>query len=262
MPRTCGDCAGIGGHLTDASPLWYSSSMFKVDMEEIKQMESDLETFTKRAYPIASKTMLNNTAFEARERIQAGIRKKFIIRNKFTVGSVRVEKARGNRVKDHEAVVGSVAPYMEDQEFGGTKVKRGKHGVSIPTTSASGEGRGTRPRRRVATSRSKKRNITLSKIRVKAKSKGAEAHARVMHAAENKQRFVFLDLSKHPGIYKVTGGKKNPKIDLVHDMSRKSVQIPRTGIILTATRAVEKTMPEKYRKALIFQMKRHDLFKG
>lgn len=235
--------------------------MFKIDTEELKQLKSDLKEFAIKAYPFATKSMLNRTAFEGRELIQADMRRRFIARNKFTVNSVRVETAKGLNVNHQESVVGSIAPYMEDQEFGGTRVKRGKHGVAIPTTVASGEGRGAQPRRRVATSRSRKRNITLSKIRVKAKSKGQEAHARVKHAAETGERFVFLDLPKHPGIYKVTGGKKKPKIDLIHDMSRKSVSIPRTGIILTATRAVEKKMPEFYREAIIFQLKRRGLFK-
>lgn len=234
--------------------------MFKVDTEAIKQMESDLKEFAIKAYPFATKATLNKAAFEGRERIQAGMRKKFIIRNKFTLNSIRVEKARGSIVKNHEAVVGSVAPYMDDQEFGATKTKRGKHGVAIPTTVASGEGRGTRPRRRVARGANKKRNIRLTKARVKAKSRNQEIRASVLHAAATKKRFVFLRMSKHPGIYKVTGGKKRPKIDLVHDMSKKSVRIPRTGIVLAATRAVERSMPEMYHKALVFQMKRHDLF--
>ena len=262
MPRTYGGCTGIRGLLTNAPLLWYSSGMFKVDIEKIKQMESDLETFTKRAYPIASKTMLNNTAFEVRERIQAAIRKKFIIRNKFTMNSIRVEKAKGNRVKGHESVVGSTAPYMEDQEFGATVVKRGKHGVPIPTTVASGEGRGARPRRRVARGPNKMTKIRLAKIRIEAKNRAHRGRLMIQHAAEKKKRFVFLDFPKHPGIYKVTGGKKNPKINLIHDMSRKSIRVPRTGMFLTATRAVEKRMPEMYVEALTFQMKFHDLFKG
>ena len=235
--------------------------MFKVDTEAIKQMESDLKEFAIKAYPFATKATLNKAAFEGRERIQAGMRKKFIIRNKFTMNSVRVEKARGNVVKHQESVVGSVAPYMEDQEFGATVTKSGKHGVPIATTTASGEGRGAQPRRRVASSSRRKSKIKLSKARVNAKSKGQEALIRVKIAASEGRRFVFLDLPKHPGIYRVSGGKRKPKIDQVHDMSKQSVRVPRTGIVLTATRAVEKQMPEMFHEALIFQMKRHDLFK-
>ncbi len=239
----------------------YSSDMIKVDTEELKQLESDLQEFAEKAFPFATRNTVNTAAFEARERIQAGMRKKMVMRNTFTIKSVQVEKARTLRVKDQEAVVGSTAPYMEDQEFGATKAKRGKHGVAIPTSVASGEGRGTQPRRRVARRANKKASIRLSKIRVKAKSKGQEANIRVKHAAATGKKFVFLDLPKHPGIYKVSGGKRRPKIDLVHDMSRKSIRIPRTPTFAPATFAVQKRMPSIYLDSIIFQLKRQGLFK-
>lgn len=236
--------------------------MFTMNDEDIKQLESDLKTFAIRAYPFATKNTVNRAAFTTRERIQAGMRKKMTLRNKFTERSIQVDQAKTLRVSQQEATTGSIASYMPDQEFGGTKTKRGSEGVPIATTSSSGEGRGVQPRRKLSKRSNKLSRIKLSKNRVKRASKKQEAFLRVKQAAASGRKFIFLDLQKHPGIYRVKGGKRKPKIDLVHDMSRKSVRIPRTQTFLPATRATQKLIPRFYKESLIFQLKRHGLFKG
>lgn len=252
-------CTGV---LDNAIILWHSDGMITVDDKDLKQLESDLKTFAIRAYPFATKATLNRSAFDAQKRVRALIRNKMITRNKFTMKSIQVEQAKTLRVSDQEAVVGSIASYMEDQEFGGTKTKGGKVGVAIATTSASGEGRGVQPRRRLPRRPNKKSAIKLSKNRFRVKSKKQEIFLRVRQAAKTGRKFIFLDLQKHPGIYRVAGGKRKPKINLVHDMSRKSVRIPARPTFAPATRSTEKQMPRFYKEAVTFQLKRHNLFKG
>ena len=233
---------------------------FKINTDDIKQLESDLKTFKERAYPFATKATVNKAAFSTRERVQARIDRKLITRNKFTRGSIRVEQAKTLRVSAQEAVVGSVAPYMDEQEFGGTKTKAGKVGVPIATTTASGEGRNAQPRRRLARGPNRQKRIKLSKVRIKA-SRQQSAPIKIHEAAASGQKYIFLSTGRHPGIYKVTGGKRRPKLNLIWDMSKASVSIPRNPIFAPSTRETEKQLPEFYRAALIFQLRRHGLFK-
>ena len=235
--------------------------MIDVDIDDLKQFESDLQKFKARAYPFATKETVNSAAFQARDRAQAGMKRGLILRNKFTVNSVKVEPTRTLRVSAQEAVMGTIAPYMEDQEFGATKIKGGKVGVSIPTTTASGEGRGVQPRRRVARGPNKLSKIRLKHTRSGAANRKQENLVKIKEAAVSSSKYVFLDLQKHPGIYKVTGGKRRPKINLIHDMSKGSVRIPRNPIFAPATIATQKKIPSIYFNAVVFQLKRHGLFK-
>jgi hypothetical protein len=203
-------------------------------------------------------------------RVKARIRKEFVLRNKFTAKSIRVEKTRTLRVNAQESVVGSIASYMEDQEFGGTKIKKGKKGVPLPTTVASGEGRGVRPRGRLPRGPNKLAKIRLSSKGKGFKSKRQEIFLKVLFAARSGHKFVFLDTGRKQALYRVKGrGRVDKagritgiKMDMIYDLSHSSIRIPRTQIFLPTTIATQKQMPLLYRDALIFQLKRRGLFKG
>ena len=235
--------------------------MLTINDDQIKRYESDLKTFASRAYPFATKTTINKAAFETRTVSQGNIRENMITRNKFSVGSIRVDQARTLKVSRQAATVGSVAPYMAVQEFGGTKAKKGKQGVAIPTSVASGEGEGTQPRQRLPRVPNRLASIKLSRKKPKVRSKKQENFLRIQAAATSGRKFIFLDLQKHPGIYKVTGGKRRPNIKLMYDMSKKSVSIPRNPWLSPAVKTVEKKIPEFYKDALAFQLKRQGIFK-
>ena len=236
--------------------------MIKINDEEIKQFESDLKTFASRAYPFATKATINRAAFETRKVWQGNIREDMVERNKFTASSIRVDQTRTLNVSRQAATVGSIAPYMEVQEFGGTKTKRGKQGVSIPTSVSSGEGEGSQPRQRLPRVPNRLANIRLSRKSPRARSRKQENFLRIQNAVKTGRKFIFLDLQKHPGIYKVTGGKRSPNIKLMHDMSKKSVSIPRNPTLAPAVRTVEERVPQFYKEALVFQLKRQGLFRG
>ena len=232
------------------------------DTDQIKQFESDLKTFAARAYPFATKNTLNSAAFEAQSAMRGNIRRQMTTRNKFTERSIRVDQTRTLNVSRQAATVGSTAGYMEDQEFGGIKRKGGKTGVPIPTTSASGEGEGMRPRRRVVPRSRALGRISLRNSKVKSFSRKQKNFLKVRLTAKSGRKFVFLDLDKHPGIYRVTGGVRRPRVKLMWDMSKESVVIPRNPVLGPAVRRAERSMPELYEKALIFQLKRQGLFGG
>ena len=236
--------------------------MIAVDDDQIKQFESDLKTFASRAYPFATKNTINQSAFMAMRESKENVRSNMITRNKFTERSIQVEQTRTLNVNRQAATVGSIADYMEVQEFGGTKTKRGKVGVPIATTVASGEGEGAQPRRRLPRRPNMIQSIRLGHNRAKARTKGQKNFIAIQQAATTGRKFVFLDLQEHPGIYRITGGKKNPRIKLIHDMSKQSVSIPRNPWLAPAVKKTEAAMPELYKASLIFQLKRQRLFKG
>ena len=152
--------------------------------------------------------------------------------------------------------MGTIADYLEVQEFGGTKLKRGSVGVAIPTSYAAGQALGSQPRIRLA-----RRANQLKAIRLKrSRKRGSNRKQRNIAAIRSGQKFVFLDLGRRQGIFRVLGGKRKPRIKMVWDMTQQAVVIPRNPWLQPATRRVEKVLPRLYREALRFQLRRHRLF--
>jgi hypothetical protein len=233
--------------------------MIQIDDKELKRFEKDLLKFKKSAFPFASKTVLNNLAFESMKVSKNTIGSKMTLRNKFTQQSVRYEKTNTLDLKKQESKVGSIAPYMETQEIGGRKNKTGKVGVSISTGYSAGqEGSGTRTK--LPTNSNKMKNIILNSRTKNAKSRKQRNFLLIKESAKNNKKFVFLDLGKTKGIFKLIGGKKNTKIKMVHSLSNKSVTIKKNEWLQPS---VNKALDKKatfYKDALIFQLKRHKLF--
>lgn len=230
--------------------------MFTIDDDDIVKLELKLRRVAERALPFATKQTVNSVAFAAREEWQGQIREKMITRNKFTERSIRVEQTKTLNIGRQEATVGSVADYMDEQEFGGVKTKKGKHGTPITTSVASGEGEGARPRRRVARRPNRVGNIRLKNDRNRAATRRQQTVIAIKQAVENGDRFVFLDLQRSKGIYRITGGKRNPQIKLLHDLSRSTVRIPARPTLGPAVRIAQRRLPEIYAKALRFQLAR------
>jgi len=236
--------------------------MFRISDKEIKQLEGDLKAFAHRALPFATKNTLNTAAFQARTLIQRDIDVKLISRNRFTKQSIRVEQARTLVIPRQAAIVGSIAPYMEDQEFGAVKVSKGKQGVPIATSYAAGQGQDVQPRTRLPRKANTMATIQLRRRRRKGSSRKQRNLIAIKDAATTGRKYVFLDLGRRQGIFKVTGSKRLPKIKMVWDMTRRSVVIPKNPIIKPAFDTVVQRIPTIYRDSIIFQLKRQGLFKG
>lgn len=233
--------------------------MIKLDDKQIRRFESDLKTFAKRAYPFATKQTINGTAFEAQKRAKANIRESMITRNRFTESSIRVVQAKGLVVSRQEARMGSIAPYMADQEFGATQHSTGKTGVGLSTSYAAGQGE-SKPRTRLPRKANALQNVRLSKRRGRIKgSKRQQNFVKVKQAAENGDRYVFLDLRRGPGIFRVLGGKRKPRIRMIADLSHRSVVIPKNPTIGPAAEAARRGIPVRYERALRFQLKRQGI---
>lgn len=236
--------------------------MFQIDDRDIKRLEKDLKTFGARALPFATRKTLNDTAFAAQRIARADVRNELTLRNRFTEQSIRVTQERRELViRRQQAIVGSIADYMEDQEFGATKTKGGKRGVAIPTSYSAGQ-QGQQPRTRLPRRANKLANIRLAKRRTRGASKRQENFIKVKQAAESGQKYVFLDLRRREGIFRVLGGKRRPRIKMVHDLTRKSVVIPRNPWLQPATAEASRMLPAFYADALRFQLRRLGLFDG
>lgn len=227
-------------------------------MQDVKQYESDLKTFARRAYPFATKATINQAAFETRRRAQADIESDFVLRNKYTTRSVRVEQARTLNVRHQEAIVGSVAKYLATQEFGGVERSGGKH-KPIATTYSAGQGRGQQPRTRMPRRPNRLQAIKLKRRGRKTGSRVQRNVVAVKQAAAGSDKYVYLDLGRRQGIFKVTGGKRRPRVNMVWDMSRLSVRVPRHPWLRPATLATQRHIPEYYRAALLYQLRRQGI---
>ena len=236
--------------------------MFKINDDQILRYEDDLKKFRFKAFPFATKSTVNGAAFKAREFAQENIRNQMVQRNRFTVSSVRVEQSKTLNIKRQAAIIGSIVDYMADQEFGVTKTQSGKEGVPIATSYAAGQAQNAQPRTRLPRKPNKMASIQLKKRLKKGSSRKQRNFAAIRGAAQSGSKFVFLDLGRTRGIFRVLGGKRKPRIKMVWSMSKRSVIIPKNPWLAPAVRRTEPEIPRIYSDALRFQLKRHNLFRN
>lgn len=244
--------------------------MFRIDDKNIRKLESDLSTFKRQALPFATRNTLNEVAFTTQRAAKRNVQRGLILRNKFTEQSIRVEQTKTLNIRRQMSIVGSVAPYMEDQEFGGIKRKKGKEGVPIPTAFSAGEGR-TNQRTKMPRKPNKLQNIKLKRKSKRAMTNKQALLVKVQQAVNSGNRYIFHDFqgSKKKGIFKVVGGRRgikrgwpgNAKLEMIWDMSEVSVSVPKKPWLAPAITKSEKFLPRIYRKSLEFQLKRHNILR-
>lgn len=232
--------------------------MLRADTTQNKQLARDLLTFAHRAYPFATKSTVNGMAFEGQKIARGNIREQMITRNRWTGQSVQVEPTKTLNVQQQASKLGSVADYMATQEFGGTRAKKGKEGVPIPTSFSSGEGESAKPRKKMPRPRNRMRRVKLSKKTRTYTTKAQQRVATVKHAVATGKRYFFMDLGRSKGIFRATGSKRKPRIKMVWSMSKPSVNVPRNAWLEPASHAVDPA--PIYRDALRFQLRRHRIF--
>lgn len=218
------------------------------------QLSRALLLLNDRAFPFATRHALNTAAFSAQKDYRGGMRKKLTLRNKFTVTSVRVDQARTLNVNRQESVVGSDAHYADDIESGSTRVSTGKEGRPIATGYSAGQ-RGQIPRTRLPRDANKFQSIVL-RSRRRTGSRKLKNWIAVKQAATSGKKFIFMDLGRRKGIFKVTGGKRTPKVNMVYDMSHKTISTPATPLLEPAFQRAQPVLAKAYKKSLIFQLRR------
>jgi hypothetical protein len=229
--------------------------VIEIEIRNAQRLERDLEKFAARAVPHAVRTALNKSAFEGRTIWQGELDQKMVLRNNWTKRSIQVDKATGVNLPTMQATLGSRADYMAFQEEGDTRAKKGKHGVPIPTGVASGEGRGAQPRRRVVSRANRLSSIHLG-TRVGASRRQRNAIT-IRQAIASGRKHVFLELDRHVGLFRISGGKRKPKVDMIFDLSRNSVNIPKNPTLEPTLRRLGPRLPGMYAAAIIEQLRRH-----
>lgn len=232
--------------------------MFVINNKGLLAYERKLEKLRARAIPFATRNTLNALAFETRKQSIENLRSNFTLRNKWTERSVMVEKASGLNIRTQEAITGSVQDYLRKQEFGATEQSTGTHGVAIPTSYASGE-EGARPRQRLPRRPNQIQNILLSRKRNQGKNRKQRNLIAVKQAAAGGNKFVFLDLGKRKGIFKVLwGGKRGrgARLKMVYDLSKPSITLIARPWLSPATDTAVRKMPQFYEAALKAQLSR------
>ena len=201
-----------------------------------------LTKLRRRGIPFAVKGTLNTAAFTARPMWQREIKDQMITRNTWTTRRIGIDKARGRGVDAMKSTIGHTEEYMRQQEEGDVVAKSGKHGKPIPTTVASGEGRSSGPRRRLVRRPNRMGSIVLTDRRgTSRRQRNAIAISMAMRAG---RRYVFLELSRaRQGIFRIMGGRRRPRIEMIWDLSRASIRIPKNPTLEPTMKAMERKLP-------------------
>lgn len=228
--------------------------MLRIDTSELKALEDDLKTVSKRAIPYAMRDALNGFAFAARREWSDGIKRTFTTRNKFTAGrALEVEKARSLRVDSMVAVLGSKEQYLAKQEFGG--VTSGP----IPGPTAAGQPSGSRRTKPV-------RMGNRLKALAAAKSRGGKSrrqrNAMALSIARRRgQRHAILDRPNgEKGLFRLSGGKRRIKTRLVWALGHGPTRVKPSPTLGPAVRRTEQQLESLHRKALLKQLRLHHVF--
>lgn len=240
--------------------------MLKVDTTDIEHLEDALTILNKKALPYAVKRALDATAWKAREHAQEIIGDEFVERNRWTRGSIRVEKARIEPIDRQHSAFGSVRDYMRVQEKGGVKKPQSGRRLPIPTSTAAGQAPTQKPRTRQVQQR---KRMSAIRFRSRFKRWGGKAQAAIAavnQATKKGDRFLYLELpSGTKGVFEVVGGSpsgrgwaQGSRLEMVADLSRASVRIPKHRWMRPAADKTRRgpTTIKAYRKALWYQIER------
>jgi hypothetical protein len=226
---------------------------FTVRFNGLSKLFRDLEKFRAKAIPFAMRATLNETAFQARKLWVDEINRTLVTRNTFTERSLHVERATGRTVAGMRAVLGSRAPYMGKVEAGNTNPKG-----NVPTGVATGEGRGAKPRRRLVRRPNRVASIQLP-AKLRQGSRKQRTAVTIAMAARKGHRYVFLELERRKGFFRVAGGKRRPRIDMLWDTTQKSVRSKPYPTLAPALKRVAKLIPGIQRKALLRELQRNKI---
>lgn len=225
---------------------------FTANTAQVRGYENKLRKLNARGITFAETETINTAAFEAQRFARETLGDKMTLRNTWSRKSIRVNKGT---MRTLEASVGSTEEYLAKQEKGGTTNAKGSTGVPIATTVASGEGQGTGPRKKLVRRPNRVGNITLS-ARAKAGGRKQRNAITISQARRKGQKFVFLELQKRKGIFKLTGGKRKLRVQMVQDLSHRTIVTPRNPWLMPAAHRARNRMPATYARELAKQVDR------
>lgn len=213
-----------------------------------QQMAYVFENLSRAAMEIATRRTLTGLAFEGRKAYKENIKKEFVLRNKRTIQGVRMTEAKRGSINQQFSVVGHLDDWMRRQEFGGTHIGR----KTIPTQRAAGQSRGLRPRTKAV-----RRPNYLKRIDI---DQGYDRiQARMREAAKSGKRFIYADLGRREGIFKVIGNTKRMRLDMIYSTGHRGI-VTKPRYVLRSAKAEAMTHRNRlFRSAIDFQLQRINL---
>lgn len=247
---------------------------FSMDMGIFKEDARKLRLLSDEALPAAVEYTLNELAVQTWKRSKRDLKDNFTIRNTWTARNMAFEKVTPGRrdISRMRSMAGSRLEYMREQQEGVKHVKRGKHGVPIPTAFASGETENPS----VGKARLKKvqRKFYLSRLRVgrgiyqaaKTRYGGQPVSSRKQHyaivlsmARKRNLRFVYWESRRgRKGLYKIRDPRDRDDwvIQMVYDLSKAMTTAAPREWLTTATDEATASIRKIYGKALFFQLRK------
>lgn len=221
--------------------------MLTVDPKELRQYEKQLGVASK-AFRHAVKGTLNDVAVDARRLYAQEAGSSMTLRGPWTTKSMRFDKV-GAIGADMVSRVGSVEPYMADQEQGKDESKKGSRGVPLPAAAP-----GARKARKKTPSRLRMGAIVVGTRPTKGSRQVRNAGA-IAIAARSGGGFVYLETKRFKGLYQVRAGKKRKAhVRKVWDLSKSRIHVPPNEMLAKASSAAMKLYAGHYRENLIHQM--------
>lgn len=227
--------------------------MIDVDLSEFERFERALRLFASKGVPHAARQGLNDGAFILRREWQEQIRKAFTLRNQYTERGVRVDKARGTNLRQLEAEVGHIAPYMAIQETGGVDKADRKY---KPIATRHARRGGSDEKQVKAGARLGRINVYRNKV-----SGGGRRRRNIaaMRAAKKRgEKHVLLGRRRGGvGMFRLMGTMKKLRTKMLYDLSRRSVQIKPEPTLQRALEVSEKPIKKAMLRAMIKQLRFH-----
>jgi hypothetical protein len=210
----------------------------------------DLKKLSTVAIGFAVAQAMTDVARQAEREWKQELSERFTLRNRWTQGSIRSIGAKPVPGGTTHSTVGSMAPYLRTQEDGGTLHGKNGGAKSIPVDWA----RVGKSHAKLVAKPNQARNIDL--LPGRAKSSRRRNASAITQATRKGRKYVFLEKGNKRGIFKLTGGKKNPKLNLVQTLSHDSVRIKRASTMEPAAMTAVKFAPQAYRSAFSYQLYR------
>jgi len=229
-----------------------------IELRGLDEMQRELERMAKKAVPYAAREMLNGLAFAGRAIWQDEMRASLTLRNAFTTRRAIVRKVTGYKMAEMQAVLGHTEEYMLRLEYGAGDHATGE-AVAIPTEVAAGQAKGSLPGGRQRPVKKAFYLRAIPKLRRQSKAIPREArNARaIQQGIKDGSRLAYLEFQRRKGIYRLKGGKRNPEILKVYDLTHPFVPRPRKPML---QRTIDKALlqaPALGLAAVMRQLDRH-----
>jgi len=204
----------------------------KIDTEKINRGFVDLQKASNRA----AKNTLNIVAAISRRNYRKNARDSLILRNTFTIASIRYDKTETEDISQMETRVGALerAGYLELQEEGGKRRSKRGSALAIPQPFARRGGSNRRLVSKLNYLRKLKSQRVKGKFKKKFKSKKAMNVARAAVAFREKKVLRYSD-----NIFQITSFKKNKsrvqfKKKHLYNLSQRTANIKSRKMLLPA----------------------------